>query len=102
MDVNAVNRSMNAPVAAPAQPPPKEAAENRAIVQAVKALNGTEMFGQDNHLVFQRDPDSHRMVVQVVNLKTNEVVSQIPAEYLLQLADDSTKQQADSALVGTG
>jgi uncharacterized FlaG/YvyC family protein len=54
----------------------------------VKALNKTEMFGSDNGLEFQRDPESKRWVVKVVNRTTGDVVSQIPPEYVLRLADD--------------
>ena len=68
--------------------------ENREVVQAVKALNETEMFGQDNQLRFQKDPRTGRIVVKVVNNKTNEVVSQIPAEYLLSLAQDLKQTKA--------
>lgn len=96
MDINAVNRSTNTSVAITPEVPVEKAADNREIVQAVKAVNGTEMFGQDNQLTFQRDQYSHRMVVRVVNRKTHEVVSQIPAEYLLSLAADLKLPRADS------
>jgi uncharacterized FlaG/YvyC family protein len=79
---------MNASVAVTPAVPVAKAAENREIVQAVKALNGTEMFGKDNQLVFERDRHSHRMVIRVINRNTQEVVSQFPAEYLLRLAED--------------
>ena len=85
-----------APVAAPAQTVrPDQAAENRDVVRAVKALNGTEMFGEENQLTFQRDPATHRMVIRIINQRTKEVVSQIPPEYVLRLAEDlrSTKGQ---------
>jgi uncharacterized FlaG/YvyC family protein len=88
MDIAPINRNIPA-VAAPAEIiPPDKAAENREVVRAVKALNGTEMFGEDNQLMFQRDPETQRMVIRVVNRKTDEVVSQIPAEYVLRLAED--------------
>jgi uncharacterized FlaG/YvyC family protein len=54
----------------------------------VKALNGAEMFGPENELRFQQDPETRRMVVRVVNRKTREVISQVPAEYILRLAED--------------
>ena len=63
-------------------------AEKREVVQAVKAVNGTEMFGADNVLRFQKDPETHRFVVRVVSKKTGEVISQVPEEYLLRLAED--------------
>ena len=91
MDISALNRiAQDLPtVATPV--PVEKAAENRQIVQAVKALNKTEMFGQDNDLVFQRDQETQKMVVKIVNRKTKDVVSQVPAEYVLRLAEDLKK-----------
>lgn len=88
MDITAVNRSLQTAPAHTTPVPVDQAAENREVVQAVKALNGTELFGQDNQLRFQKDPRSGRMVIRVVNSKTNEVISQIPPEYVLRLAED--------------
>ncbi|MGA2268959.1 MAG: flagellar protein FlaG [Bryobacteraceae bacterium] len=88
MDVTAVNLSgQAAPAPVPAIPGDR-AAENREVVQAVKALNGTQMFGQDNELMFQRDSLTRRMVIRVVNRQTGEVLSQVPPEYVLRLAED--------------
>jgi flagellar protein FlaG len=91
MDVNALSRiTQSAPVAA--TPVSLDAAsQNRQVVQAVKALNKSEMFGEENGLEFQKDPDSKRWVVKVVNKTTGDVISQVPAEYLLRLADDLEK-----------
>jgi uncharacterized FlaG/YvyC family protein len=88
MDVNALNRITQAMPAVATAVPADKAAENREVVQAVKALNNTEMFGEDNDLVFQKDPQTQRMVIKVVNRKTNDVISQIPPEYVLRLAED--------------
>ena len=88
MDVTAVDRSGQVlPAPAPAIPV-DQAAENRQVVQAVKALNNTEMFGHDNELTFQRDLQTKRMVIRVVNRQTKEVISQVPSEYVLRLAED--------------
>jgi uncharacterized FlaG/YvyC family protein len=92
MDITAVNRVQALPVTAPAIPV-DQAVEKREVVQAVKALNGTEMFGQENELLFQRDTQTQRMVIRVVNRKTKEVVTQVPPEYVLRLADDLKRQQ---------
>lgn len=94
MDITALNGSNVPIVTTPV--PPQQAVENRSIIQAVKAVNQTEMFGQDNHLAFQRDPASQRLVVQVINQKTHEVVAQIPPEYVVQLAQDLKRQQANA------
>jgi flagellar protein FlaG len=96
MEINAIDRSAQPQTAPVATIPVEQAAENRDIVRAVKALNGTEMFGEENQLMFRRDPETQRMVVRVVNRETEEVVSQIPAEYVLRLAED-LKQKTASA-----
>jgi uncharacterized FlaG/YvyC family protein len=88
MDINAISRSLEAPHAPTPSIPLDKAAENRDVVQAVKAVNGTGMFGQDSELMFQRDPLTQRMVLQLIDRKTGEVLSQIPRECLLRLAAD--------------
>ena len=88
MDVSSINPIMQ-PLAATAPTAPAEApAEQREVIQAVKALNASEMFGQENELLFQTDRQTRRVIVQVVNRKTKEVVSQVPPEYVLRLAAD--------------
>jgi uncharacterized FlaG/YvyC family protein len=97
MDITAVDRSTAHGASVPVAPVPvDQAAENREIVRAVKALNGTEMFGPENQLTFRRDPETHRMVIRVVNRQTEEVISQIPAEYVLRLAADLEVKSAAS------
>ncbi len=87
MDIAGVNPVTAIPVETP-RVDGDRAAENREVVRAVKALNAAEMFGQENELQFQLDPRTQRMLIRVVNPKTGEVVSQIPAEYVLRLAEE--------------
>jgi uncharacterized FlaG/YvyC family protein len=94
MDVTSLNRVAEAPQAVVPAIPADQAGQNREVIQAIKALNGTEMFGHDNQLLFVKDRQSQRMVVRVVNRKTNEVVSQIPPEYVLSLAEDLRQKVA--------
>ena len=88
MEITAVDRSGLTLTAPAATVPDAQAAESREVVRAVKAVNETEMFGDDNQLVFRRDPETHRMVIRLVNRKTEEVLAQIPEEYILRLAAD--------------
>ena len=95
MDVNGISSAMDRvaqglPASATTLPPDKTA-QNRDVVQAVKALNQTEMFGQDNELVFQRDQASRQLVIRIVNRNTQEVISQVPPEYVLRLAENRPK-----------
>jgi uncharacterized FlaG/YvyC family protein len=102
MDIPGVNNSMSVPVTQAPRIPPEVAAENRSLVRAVNALNGTKMFGHDNHLIFERDPYTKRMVLQVVNGKTHEVVFQIPSKEVLRLAEDLKPQQPNTTPDRTG
>jgi len=76
------------PATAPAPAAPERLAEHREVIQAVKALNGSEMLGQDDELTFSLDRDTHRPVIKVVNRNTKEVIRQIPAEVVLRLAQE--------------
>jgi flagellar protein FlaG len=62
--------------------------DNRNLVQAVKAVNGAELFGQSNELSYILDRNTHRTVVRIVNKDTREVVAQIPSETVLRLAEE--------------
>ncbi len=88
MEVSSVNRISQGPLTVAPVAPVDKTAETREIVRAVRALNRSEMFGQDNELLFQRDRQTQRMVLRIVNRQTNEVISQIPPEYVLRLAQD--------------
>jgi uncharacterized FlaG/YvyC family protein len=87
MDISPVNRNGALPAAAPAIPA-DQAAENREVIQAVKAVNSAEVFGGQNELTFQLDPKTHRVLIRVINRKTKEIVDQYQPEYILLLAED--------------
>jgi uncharacterized FlaG/YvyC family protein len=83
---------------APSQPSVEQAAATRQLVQAAKSVNESGILGQ-NQLVLIVDRQTHRPVFQLVNPNTHQVVSQIPPEYLLRLAQDlgSTSAQVLSS-----
>ena len=88
MEISAINRTDPALPAAAVSVPSEIASQNREVVQAVKAVNGSEMFGQDEELEFQMDSATKRLVVRVVNRNTREVVTQVPPEYVLRMAKE--------------
>ena len=88
MEISAINRTDPALHASSVSVPSAIASQNREVVQAVKAVNRSEMFGQDEELAFQMDSATKRLVVQVINRNTKEVISQVPAEYVLRMAQD--------------
>lgn len=77
-------------VSVPAEPAPARPLtdDQRTLIQAVRAVNATEPFGSENELTFKMDRTTREMVVRVVNRKTNDVVLQIPSEYVLRLAEE--------------
>lgn len=89
MEVTAVS-SIATGQAAPYEPiaPRPLAEDQRTLIQAVKAVNAAELFGQDNELTFFLDRNTHRAVVRIVNRETGEVVDQIPSEYILRMAEE--------------
>lgn len=80
--------------AAPVQTADVErAAENRELIQAVKAVNGAELFGSNSELRFAVDRYTQRPVIQLVDRETRDVIRQIPPEYVLSLAQDLAPKQ---------
>lgn len=70
------------------QPTKEAAATQRQLIQAVKAVNGPELFGQDSELTFVFDRKTHKALVRVVDKRTREVVMQIPPESVLRMAEE--------------
>ena len=62
--------------------------EQHDLIKAVKAVNAAEYFDQNSELTFIVDRQTRRPVVRLVDKKTNEVMRQIPPEYVLRLAED--------------
>ena len=57
------------------------------LTQAVKAVNGGKLFGQDSELSFLMDRESKRFVVRLVDKNTGKVIRQIPAETILRQSE---------------
>jgi uncharacterized FlaG/YvyC family protein len=79
----------------PADPTPKLEGNTdltKSAVAAVRALNKSELFGEDRQLLFTRDADTRKPVVRIVSRKTGEVLDQIPPEAVLKIMADLGKQ----------
>jgi flagellar protein FlaG len=89
MDVTSLQSAASSPMASSqvSQVSTQEAAQRRQLLQAAKSVNESGALGQ-NQLVFLLDPQTHRAVIRVVDRTTQEVISQIPPEYVLRLAQD--------------
>lgn len=67
--------------------------DRRALIQAVRAVNSAEVFGQEHELSFAVDRATRRPVVRIVDRKTRAVVEQIPSETVLRLAEELKQAQ---------
>ncbi len=83
--VDGVNSVTLAP--APVPVPSEQLTQQRELIQAIKALNKAELFGQNSELTFALDRETRRLVVRIVDRTTNELIRQIPPEYVLRLAE---------------
>jgi flagellar protein FlaG len=68
--------------------PPNQ--DQKALLQAVKTVNASEMLGE-NELTFRIDKKAGIAVVRIVNRETGELVQQIPNEQVLRMAEESNR-----------
>ena len=91
MDITSLQSVAQVSVASPsasAQPASmEEVAQRRQLVQAARSVNESGVLGQ-NEMVFFLDRQTHRAVIRLVDRTSQQVISQIPPEYLLRLAQD--------------
>lgn len=71
---------------------PQERAEQRQLIQAVRAMNESEFFGDTSELTFSLDPNTRRPIFKLIDKRTQEVIRQVPPEYLLRLAQESASR----------
>jgi len=102
MNVSSI-QNLAAQVSAPSEPGAARLLrdEQRNLIQAVKAVNASGMLGQDNELTFVQDRTLRRAVAQIVNKQTGEVVDQIPAEYVLRMAEELNEVESDLRMANT-
>ncbi len=93
MEIAPVQRAGPALAGAPQPIATDELVEIRELIQAVKALNSAELFGQNSELTFLLDRETHRPIIRLVDRKTKDVIRQIPPEYLLNMAEVIGRQE---------
>ncbi len=68
--------------------PETVAVQNSELVQAVRAVNATELFGEESELTFVIDRRTKMALVRVIDKESGEVVRQFPPEYVLALSEE--------------
>lgn len=76
-----------------------QAIQNSELVQAVRAVNASELFGGGSELTFVIDRRTRTALVRIIDKKSGEVVRQFPPEYVLALSEElkSLMEGSDSA-----
>lgn len=87
MDTGSINPAATSLAASFATPYNTERlAEHKELIQAVRALNGAEIFGQNEELTFVLDRETRKPLLRIVDRKTGEVIAQVPPEHVLRLS----------------
>ena len=73
---------------------PEKAADRMKLAQAVKTVNDSRTFGDNQELTFVLDRTTRRTLVRLIDRQTQEVVMQIPPEYVLRLAEEMKQDSA--------
>jgi uncharacterized FlaG/YvyC family protein len=92
------------PAAGSTPVPPQQAAQRQQLIKSADVINAAQIFGANNQLVFVFDRDTHQPIMRVVDSKTNEVIMQLPPDYVLNLAAEAKaeehRKQQESDLPG--
>jgi len=59
----------------------------RELIQAVRVVNATGLFGRDNDLSFALDAETRGPVLRIVDRGTRAVIRQLPPGEVLRLAE---------------
>lgn len=87
MDTGPINPMTLALAASAASPAKSEiSSQDRDVIQAVRAVNKAEIFGQNRELTFVLDRETKRPILKIVDRNTGETISQLPPEHVLRLA----------------
>jgi len=70
------------------KPNQETASERRSLASVARVVNESKVLGEGNELVFTLDASSHRMVARILDRTTQQVLEQLPPEYILRLAQE--------------
>jgi len=86
---------------APSNADQEASARNRTLASAVRLLNDTGAAGSSHEFSIAIDPTTRQAVIRIMDRSTNEVVEQLPSEYLLRVARELTETIAQQSSAST-
>ena len=78
---------------APVPLSPKERSQQDNLIKAVHSINQNKLAGENREMTYSLDPATHRVVFKLIDTSTKEVIRQIPPEYLLRLAEETSSKK---------
>jgi flagellar protein FlaG len=72
-------------------PSPEQRKEQDELIRAVQAVGEAKLFGESTELTFSLDRRANKIILKLVDRETQEVIRQLPPEFLLRLAEDLRK-----------
>jgi hypothetical protein len=87
MDIVSVSHPAQVSPAVPDTRSPNPLAGNQALVQAVQGMNDSQLSGEDGEWTLAIDQQTRLPVIRIISRQTDQVVMQLPAEYILQLQE---------------
>jgi uncharacterized FlaG/YvyC family protein len=79
----------------------EQAANNRELVKAIRAINENAVLGPGSELRFAVDRETGYRLIRIVDRITNEVLAQIPPEEVLRLAEVALQGEERARLART-
>ena len=88
MDIGPARLNLYATATTQAPTPSERAPEVREMIENVKAINKSELLGNQNELSFTFDRTTKKPVIRIVDRETKKVIRTIPPEYLKRLTEE--------------
>jgi len=88
MEIGPARVNLYATTLTQAPTPSERAPEIREMIENVKAINKSELLGNDNELSFTFDRNTKKPIIRIVDRQTKKVIRTIPPEYLKRLSEE--------------
>ena len=85
MDIVSLSHPAQVNPAVPDTRSPNALTGNQSLIQAVQAMNDSQLSGEDGEWTLAIDQQTRLPVIRIISRQTDQVVMQLPAEYILQL-----------------
>ena len=87
MDVAPLHNAPQTVAPSPVSVSAEQQAENLQLIEAVRAINAAELYGEDSELAFVLDRRTRRALIRLVDRKTKQPIRELPSDLVLSLAE---------------